>query len=86
MRFYVSLIAVAIVKRITWKKSLFEGRFEVWQFRGFPEKDIGFSKAFLGIQKQQMQVQHSVDNVLYLIAKLRAIGVSLCFLFAPKKV
>lgn len=68
------------------EKSLPEGKFEVWRYQGFPEKEgIGYSRAFLGIQKQQIQVQRSVDNVLYLIAKLRAIGISICFLFAPKK-
>lgn len=70
------------------EKSLSEGRFEVWHFWGFPEKEgIGYSKAFLGIQKQQIQVQRSLDNVLYLIAKLRAVGISVCFYFyKPKKV
>lgn len=63
------------------EKSLSEGKFEVWQYQGFPEKEgIGYSKAFLGFQKQQIQVQHSIDNVLYLIAKLRAIVICLLFI------
>ncbi|KAJ7415543.1 hypothetical protein WISP_77330 [Willisornis vidua] len=49
-------VFLAIVKRIKLGKSLSEGKFEVWQYQGFPEKKgFGYSKAFLGFQKQQMQ-------------------------------
>lgn len=64
-----------------------EGEFEVWQYQGFSETEgIGYSKAFLGFQKQQIEVQHSIDNVLYLVTKLRPIGISVYSSFAPKKV
>lgn len=37
-----------------------EGKSEVWQYQGFPEEEgIDYNKAFLGFQKQQMQVLHS---------------------------
>lgn len=53
------------------EKSLSEAKFEVWQYQGSPEKEgIGYRKAFLGFQKQKIQIESSIDNVLYLVAKL----------------